>query len=40
MLEQVWSCGPMLLNSLIDLLDTGDCDEEEEEEEENEDGRV
>ena len=36
MLEPVWSCGPVLPNSLVDLLDTGDL-EEEEEEEENED---
>ena len=36
MLEPVWSCGPVLPNSLVDLLDTGDRDEEEEEEE-NED---
>ena len=40
MLEPVWSCGPVLPNSQVDLLDTGDCDEKEEEEEENEDGRV
>ena len=39
-LEPVWSCGPVLPNSLVDLLDTGDRDEEEQEEEENEDGRV
>ena len=40
MLELVWSCGPVLPNSLVDLLDTGDReekDEEEEEEEEEED---
>ena len=36
MLEPVSSCGPVLPNSLDDLLDTGDR-EEEEEEEENED---
>ena len=33
MLGLVWSCGPLLPNSLVDLLDTGD--EEEKEEEEN-----
>ena len=38
MLEQVWSCGGALPNSLVDLLDTGDHAEEEEEEEENEEG--
>ncbi|KAK2189067.1 hypothetical protein NP493_115g02000 [Ridgeia piscesae] len=38
-LEPVWSCGPVLPNSLVDLLDTGDR-EEEEEEEDNEEGRV
>ena len=37
MLEPVWSCGPVLPNSLVDLLDTGDREEEEEEEGENED---
>ena len=31
------SCGPVLPNSLVDLLDTGDGDEEEEDEKENED---
>ena len=36
-LEAVWSCGPILSNSLVDLLDTGDRDEEVEEERENED---
>ena len=36
-LEPVRSCGPVLPNSLVDLLDTGDREEEEEEEEENED---
>ena len=39
-LEPVWSCGPVLPNSLVDLLDTGDREEEEEEEKENEEGRV
>ena len=36
MLEPVWSCGPALPNSLVDLLDTGDSEVEEEEEEEEE----
>ena len=36
-LEPVWPCGPVLQNSLVDLLDTGDREEEEEKEEENED---
>ena len=40
MLEPVWSCGPVLPNSLVDLLDNDDGEEEEEEAEENEDGRV
>ena len=35
MLEPVWSCGPVLPNSLVDLLEAGDLEEEEEEEEEN-----
>ena len=35
-LEPVWSCGPVLPNSLVDLLDTGDRENEEVEEEENE----
>ena len=33
MLEPVWSCGPVLTNSLVDFLDTGNCEEEEEVEE-------
>ena len=33
MLEPVWSCDPVLPNSLVDLLDTGGREEEEEEEE-------
>ena len=37
MLEPVWSCGPVLPNSLADLLDTGARGEEEQEEEKNED---
>jgi len=40
MLELVLSCGPVLPNWMVDILDTGDHDEEEQEEEENEDGRV
>ena len=32
-LEPVCSCGPVLPNSLVDILDTGDREEEEEEEE-------
>ena len=36
-LEPVWSCGPVLPNSLADLLDSDDSDEDEEEEEENDD---
>ena len=39
-LEPVWSCDAALPNSLVDLLDTGYCEEEEEEEEENDEGRV
>ena len=31
----MWSCGAALPISLVDLLDTGDCEEEEEEEEKN-----
>ena len=31
LLEPVWHCGPVLPNSLIDLLDTGDSEEEAEE---------
>ena len=37
MLEPVCSCGPVLPNSLVDLLDTGDREEGDEEEEKNED---
>ena len=33
---ECWSCGPMLPNSLVDLLDTGDREEEKEEENEDE----
>ena len=29
MLEPVGSCGPVLPNSLVDLLETGDLEEEE-----------
>ena len=36
-LKQVWSCGPVLPTSLVDLLDTGEREQEEEEEEEGED---
>ena len=36
LLEPVWHCGPILPNSLIDLLDTGDSEEQNEEEEEAE----
>ena len=36
LLEPVWHCGPVLPNSLIDLLDTGDSEEEDDEEEEAE----
>ena len=32
LLEPVWSCGPVLPNSLIDLLNTGDSEEVDEEE--------
>ena len=39
-LEPVWSCDAALPNSLVDLLDTGYCEDEEEEEEENDEGRV
>ena len=39
-LEPVLSCGAAVPNSLVDLLDIGDCEEEEvEEEEETEEGR-
>lgn len=31
-LEPVWSCGPILPLSLIDMLETGVCDEEEQDE--------
>jgi len=31
-LEPVWSCDPVLPNSLVDLLDTGDHEVEEEDE--------
>ena len=34
-MEPVWSCGPVLQNSLVDLLDTGDLEEKEDEEEKN-----
>ena len=37
MLESVWSCGPVLPNSLVELLDTGNREEEEDEEEGKED---
>ena len=37
MLEPVWPCGPVLTNSLVDLLDTADREEEEEEGNKNED---
>ena len=33
MLESVWSCTPVLPNSLVDLLEASDLEEEEEEEE-------
>ena len=33
-LEPMWPCGPVLPNSLVDFLYTGDREEEEEEEEE------
>ena len=33
----MWSCGPILPNSVVDLLGTGDREEEEDEEEEDED---
>ena len=36
LLEPAWHCGPVLPNSLIDLLDTGDSEEVDEEEEEAE----
>ena len=37
-LEPVWSCGPVLPVSLVNILDTGDGEKKEEEvEEENED---
>ena len=36
-LKQVWSCGPVLPTSLVDLLDTGEREQEEEKEEEGED---
>jgi len=36
-LEAVWSCGPVLPNPLVDLLDTDDREEEEKEEEEHKD---
>ena len=29
-LGPVWCCSPVLQTSLVDLLDTGDCEEEEE----------
>ena len=32
----MWSCGPVLPNSLVDILDTDDREEEEEEEKEEE----
>ena len=34
-LESMWSCGPVLPNSLFDILDTSGREEEDEEEEEN-----
>ena len=36
-LEPVWSCRPVLPNSLVDLLDTGDREEEEDEKEDEAD---
>jgi len=39
-LEPVWSCGAVLPNSLVNLLDTGDHKDEDEEDEEIEEGRV
>ena len=33
LLKSVWSCGPILPTSLVDLLETVDHDQEEEEEE-------
>uniref|UniRef100_UPI00358EE7FF uncharacterized protein n=1 Tax=Myxine glutinosa TaxID=7769 RepID=UPI00358EE7FF len=36
-LKSVWSCGPVLPTSLVDLLDTGEREQEEEEDEEGED---
>ena len=36
-LKPVWSCGPVLPTSLVDLLDTGEHGQEEEEMEESED---
>ena len=33
----MWSCGPVLPNVLVDLLDTGDREDEEEEDDEDED---
>ena len=35
-LKQVWSCGPVLPTSLVDLLDTGEREQEQEEEGEDE----
>uniref|UniRef100_UPI00358FA4EE uncharacterized protein isoform X1 n=1 Tax=Myxine glutinosa TaxID=7769 RepID=UPI00358FA4EE len=35
-LKPVWSCGPVLPTSLVDLLDTGEREQEEEEDEEGE----
>ena len=35
-LEPVWACGPVLPNTLVDLLDIDDREEEEEEEEQEE----
>ncbi len=35
---ECWFCRPVLPNSLVDLLDTGDREEEEDEEEEENEG--